>query len=190
MVLEAVYNVKMEFREWLVENMIDAKRVAYTACVLHKFSQKALVEKMRKLMFETVGSDIPEDWIIRAHHMTIKFAPNQSDIDVIAPLLGKEMPLEITDWALDDYCVAVVVKPKVALSGVKIPHITVAHSRDVRPIHSNTLLAHKASWMSLDGVAAPLAELGELNSEVACVLRDQTSTYPELLNPATPTFHR
>ena len=179
---------KLKFKQWL-ENQQDltdtpqpdATKILYTAAVLHKYSQQTLVDTITKLMFETVGSGIPPNWIIRAHHMTIKYAPKQSDIEALKPLLGKEVELQVTYWAQDDHGIAVVVHPKTALPTTNaVNHITVAHSRDVGAVYSNTLLADKSKWIRSKNIT--------LNSEIACVLRDNVTTIPVLINPASPSL--
>ncbi len=199
-----VYIHKMRFNEWLAlqesEQIVtpndgfqpvpvtqpqlpDAKKVMYTACVLQKYAQTTLVTEVRRWMFENIGSDIPKDWIIRAHHMTVKFQPRQSDIEAIASLLGKEVELQVTDFAKDDHGIAVVVKPKTNFPlGNAIPHVTVAHSRDVGPVYSNTLLADRKNWIPVT------QENLDLLSEMCCVLRDNVSTIPQIVNPASPTL--
>jgi hypothetical protein len=139
----------MNFREWLIkeeEQGIDAKDILYTACVLHRNSQEKLVTDIRKLMFEEVGTDIPKGWTIRAHHMTVKFKPLQADIEAIKQWFGKEIWLTVVDWAADNFGIAAVVKPSVALPMDQIPHITIAHAKEVNPKYSNTLLADKTKW--------------------------------------------
>lgn len=160
----------------------DAKKVMYTACVLHKYSQTTLVSVMQKLMFEATGSGIPKWWMVRAHHMTVKFNPRQSDIEAVASMLGKEVELQVTDWAHDEYGIAVVVKPKGSFPlGSDVSHVTVAHSKDVGAVYSNTLLADRSKWIPFE---VPMS----LNSELVCVLKDNISTIPQLVNPASATL--
>lgn len=192
--------MKLNFTEWLMENeqivtspatpptpvaqpqLPNAKQVMYTACVLHKYSQTTLVSAVRKWLFEKTGSDIPRGWIVRAHHMTVKFSPRQADIEAIAPMLGKEVDLQVMAWAHDEFGVAVAVKAQAALPLANdVPHVTVAHSREVGAVYSNTLLADHSKWIALE---VPL----DLKSELCCVLRDNVSTIPQLVNPASPTL--
>lgn len=191
----------MKFNEWLIlreseqivtpdndkpipvtqQQLPDAKKVMYTACVLHKYSQTNLVSAIQKLMFEATGSGIPNGWIIRAHHMTVKFRPKQADIEAISFLLGKEVELNVTDWAYDDYGIACVVKPKASIPLANdVPHVTIAHSKDVGAVYSNTLLADRKKWKPLP--------LMPLDAELCCVLHDNVSTIPSLVNPASPTL--
>ena len=132
-------------------------------------------------MFEATGSGIQKGWTVRAHHMTVKFAPRQSDIAAIGALLGNEVQLQVTDWAHDEFGIAVAVKPKANFPlGNDVPHVTVAHSKDVGAVYSNTLLADRTKWIPLE---VPLT----LNSELCCVLKDNVTTIPQLVNPASPT---
>ncbi len=177
----------MNFKLWLEESEppvqasqdINANQVLYTACVLDKISQNYLIAEVEKLMIETLGSGIPRrEWMVRAHHMTIKFRPNQADIESIQDLLGQEVNLLVTDWAVDTHAVAVVVKPQTSLPTAAIPHITVGHSRDVGPAYSNTLLAQKIKWHR---VSKPIT----LRSYVVCVT--QYGIVPEVVNLASET---
>jgi hypothetical protein len=144
----------MRFSQWMVlreETSIDAQDILYTACVLHRNSQHYLVNLVDKWMFEHTGSGISrQGWIIRTHHMTIKFKPKQADLEAITPLLGEEVELIVTDIAYDDYGIAVKVYPKKALPIGQIPHITIAHSHDVSPVYSNALMADKTKWKSVN----------------------------------------
>lgn len=160
----------------------DAKKVMYTACVLHKYSQTSLVTAIQKMMYEQTGSGIPKGWTVRAHHMTVKFGPRQADIEAISSFLGKEVELQVTDWAHDNFGIAVAVKPKASFPlGNDVPHVTIAHSKDVGAVYSNTLLADRSKWLPFEGSMV-------LSSELVCVLKDNISTVPQLVNPASPTL--
>lgn len=153
----------MRFTEWLTmreneqileKTMPDAKQILYTAAVLHKNSQDHLIALMHKLMMETKGTSLPKGWIGRAHHMTIKFRPKQADIEALSQMWGKEVNLMITDWAYDDFGVAVVAHAQSVLGKLlpvanAVPHITVAHSRDVGAVYSNTILANRSRWQPI-----------------------------------------
>jgi len=126
----------------------DAREIVYTAAVLHKNSQDQLVSLIGRLMMEATGTALPRGWMGRAHHMTIKFRPNNEDIKALAQWLGKKdgMNLMVTDWAVDEFGAAVVVTPSGLPVSNDTPHITVAHSRDVGAVYSNTLLADRSKW--------------------------------------------
>jgi hypothetical protein len=89
-----------------------------------------------------------KNWVGRAHHMT-NFPPGkfkQADMEKLP--WGMEVHLKVTDWAADDLGIAVTVEPEedVPFAADQVPHITVAHSFDVRPVYSNTLLADRSKW--------------------------------------------
>ena len=200
MIAGIVYILKMNFAEWLTmieseqnvnpspvpvtqPQLPDAKKVMYTACVLNKFSQTTLITAVRKWLFESTGSDMPKGWIGRAHHMTVKFSPRQSDIEAIASMLGKEVDLDVTDWAHDEFGIAVAVRPKVALPLANaVPHVTIAHSRDVGAVYSNTLLADRSKWNPVTDQSVVL------QTELVCVLKDNVTLVPSMVNPASPSF--
>jgi len=134
-----------KFSNWLNSEEQKLPNFLYTAAVLHKFSQDRLLGDARKWMLEYSGHDIPADWIIRTHHMTIKFKPSQADIDSIKQFLGKEVTLKVTNFAFDNYGAAVTVESNLPVSNA-IPHITIAHSKEVGAVYSNQLLADKSKW--------------------------------------------
>lgn len=195
-----VYISNMKFNQWLTlreseqnvnpaptpvtqPELPDARKVMYTACVLNKFSQTSLITAVRRWLFEATGSDMPKGWIGRAHHMTVKFAPKQADIEAIASMLGKDVELDVTDWAHDEFGIAVAVKPKVGLPLANaVPHVTIAHSRDVGAVYSNTLLADRSKW-------SPVTDQHvSLQTELVCVLKDNVTLVPSMVNPASPSF--
>lgn len=169
-----LYNLNMRFTEWLhireseqivtkptVETpqlqLPDASQVVYTAAVLDRPSQDTLVSLIHRLMMETTGS-IPQGWTGRAHHMTIKFRPTNDDIRALAGKLGNKdgVELKVTDWAVDEYGVAVVVTTAGLPVTNGVPHVTIAHSKDVGAVYSNTLLADRSKWKPLYEGAAML----------------------------------
>jgi len=98
------------------KDMYPNSDILYSAVVLDEKSHKKLVNKFKK--------DIPEDWNLIAHHMTIAFGkpvPNKEDI-------GKEVKLRITKLGKSDMAVAVQVEGYP--SNNKIPHITLAVNPD------------------------------------------------------------
>lgn len=156
--------------------------ILYTCCVLHKNSQQALLGTVRRWMFGASGSDIPKGWTGRSHHMTIKFKPKQADVEALSDLFGKSVNLTVTDWAFDEHGIAVVVQPNVSLNIGQIPHITVAHSRAVGAVYSNTLLGNKSKWL-------PASDNLVLESFVVGVKSDNTTIWPDLPEPlAAPSL--
>jgi hypothetical protein len=160
----------------------DAKQVMYTAAVLHKNSQDQLVALVRKLMMEDAGTDVPKGWIGRAHHMTIKFKPKQADLSTLQPWWGKEVNLLVTDWAHDDFGVAVVVESSLPVAN-SVPHVTVGHSRDVGAVYSNTLLANKSVWKPVEAAPTLLA--------LVCAVGSGDNIFPDLspVPLAVPAFN-
>lgn len=139
----------MNFSQWLNENdQMDS--ILYTACVLNKISQNSLLAEMQKECFGINNSGIPQNWIKRAHHMTLKFAPTQQDINNISSQFGQEVKLSSTQWAIDDYCIAIIVENDKGLKTADVPHITVANSKSVNPVYSKTLLTDKSKWRQLN----------------------------------------
>lgn len=164
----------MRFSQWLHEsdNMTpDAKGISYTACVLHRNSQDYILSQVEKWMVEATGHGIPTGWTRRAHHMTVKFKPNQTDIATVMPFMGEEVILTVTNWAFDDYGIALVVKPDKNLPIKQIPHVTVAHARSVGAVYSNTLLTDKSKWRPASA---------ELTSYMLGVNNDQISVTPPM----------
>lgn len=129
----------------LNENPEIPAGIIYTACVLHKNSQIQLLSLAEKWLFDRSGAGFQPGWVKRAHHMTIKFRPSNADVAAIYPMLGKEVKLHVTDFAADKFGIAVVVKPEIDLPIGQVPHITVAHSKEVSPVYSNSLLANRAN---------------------------------------------
>ncbi len=173
----------MKFTKWieLKENMEpkpapDAKEIIYTACVLNKFSQEELLAQCEQMMMETEGvSWRRPGWLVKAHHMTVlPPKPSQSDITAATNYFGEEVQLTVTDWVADEFCFAVVVRPSMPLS-IKnaVPHITVAHSRDVGPKYSNILLLNRVNWRHLH---KPFV----LNSFYLAIGRNGLTTYPDM----------
>ena len=155
----------------------DVRRVLYIGCVLHRLSQQALISHAQRWFMETSGRNLPENWIKRAHHMTVKFKPSQTDLDALSPLLGQIVPLEVVGLAADEFATAALVQPGKNLPLMQgSPHITIAHSREVMPVYSNTLVSNPSKISQV----APLT----LESELVCVLQHNT-LFPPLVNPAT-----
>ncbi len=170
----------MNFALWFTEieqqaAMPDPRQFSYIACVLDLMSQNHLEAAARKWMLENVGHDIPPDWSLRAHHMTVLFRQGglmAQDMETYRNFFGQDVHLNITGIASDDNCVAVTVKPNANFPLQNaIPHITVAHSKQVSPVYSNNLLMDRNKFHHMD--------TGSLNSVFAAVKRDQKSIWPE-----------
>jgi len=108
-------------------NEEEMNNVAYSAVVLTEESQKVLLSVFRPM--------IPEGWEVLAHHMTI----NLGAIDRTQHELGKEVKLNVTDFAIDDKVFAVGVSGYPTNN--KKAHITIAVNRanGGKPMMSNNL---------------------------------------------------
>lgn len=132
----------MKFANWFENDELppDAKTIAYTGCVLFKQDQTHLLNECRHLYLEATGTHLPVGWIVRCHHMTVKFKPSQQDLN--NQFFGENVELTINQYAIDPYAMAVVAKPTVALpESNAISHITIAHSKEVGAVYSNQLLS-------------------------------------------------
>lgn len=169
----------MKFAQWFTEEegqpLPDARQFSYIACVLDLMSQNHLEAVVKKWSLEKLGHGIPPDWLWKAHHMTVMFRQGgllAQDLETYKHFFGQNVKLNVTGIAADDNCIAVTVKPDATfpLQNAR-PHITVAHSRSVSPVYSNTLLMDKKNIHTTEGV--------EINSVFAAVKKDQKSIWPE-----------
>lgn len=159
----------------------DARQFAYIGCVLEKISQNHLIGLARKLFMEQNGRDIPKDWTYRAHHMTVKFKPQATDFQALQQFFGQKIELAIGSFASDENCATILVSPSPRLPITNgTPHITIAHSKAVGPVYSNTLLQNKAKIIPAhDNVA--------LVSILLAVKHDQSRVWPETVIPLAST---
>jgi len=161
----------------------DARQFAYIGCVLEKISQNHLIGVARKLFMEQNGRDIPTDWNFRAHHMTVKFKPQAADMQALQQFMGQKVELHVLNFASDDNCCAVTVSsnPKLPINN-GIPHITIAHSKAVSPVYSNTLLQNRSEMIAAHDNTA-------LISLLLAVKHDQSKVWPETIIPlASPSL--
>ncbi len=94
------------------KDMYKETDILYSAVVLDNGSRNALLSR--------VEDEIPQDWKVIAHHMTIVFGkpvPNKED-------LGKDVNLTVTELGLSDMAMAVRVEGYPSKND--IPHITIA----------------------------------------------------------------
>jgi hypothetical protein len=114
------------------KDMYKQSDVLYSAVVLDEGSRNSLLSR--------VEDEIPNDWKIIAHHMTIIFGkpvPNQED-------LGKEVILKVTELGISDMAMAVKVEGYPSKNN--IPHITLAINPDGgKPVLSNDI----TNWKKL-----------------------------------------
>lgn len=134
----------MKFSQWLetAQNVPDARNFTYLGCVLTETSQKHLFGLAQRLYQSQMNTLIPKNWKCQSHHMTAKFKPLLEDMRVYNNYFDKTIELKITGFAVDENCIAVTVTPEPYLPVAnERAHVTVAHSPNVRPVYSNTLLA-------------------------------------------------
>lgn len=175
----------MNFAQWFAEEeqiappTPDARQFSYIGCVLDLMSQNHLEGVAKKWAIEKLGHGIPPDWTWRAHHMTVLFRQGgltMQDMETYRALFGQDVKLHVNAIAADDNCIAVTVRPEPSFPlQNSIPHITVAHSKAVSPVYSNTLLMDRNNIHPVDAV--------ELNSVFAAVKKDQRSIWPEKAFP-------
>lgn len=102
--------------------------VSYSAVVLDERSKERLIKRF--------ASNIPKDWEIIAHHMTI----NLGEIDPeYEKYIGMTVRLTVNDFAMDDKVAAVGVSGFDSKNAK--PHITLAVNRKEggKPVMSNYL---------------------------------------------------
>ena len=165
----------MKFKTWLNEDqqeIPDAKSFAYIGCVLHRHSQIELLNTIDQWM----GGGLPRrNWTGRCHHMT-NFPPGQFKQENMATLpWGEDVQLNITGWAADQYGVTATVKPaqNVPFASGQTPHITVAHSFEVKPVYSISLLGEPGKWK-------PSPFSLTVTSYFLGVMHNQTSVWPAM----------
>ena len=135
---------KLTDREILNEDM---KNVSYSAVVLD--------DKSRAKLLKVFTPMIPEGWEIKAHHMTIKMgalAENSKEKQDMKD--GKEITLNVVDYAIDDKVMAVGVEGYQTAN--KKAHVTIAVNRQNggKPFMSNNLVDWKPLGfpLSLTGI--------------------------------------
>lgn len=163
-----------KFATWFFEveqqmMLPDARQFAYLGCILEKNSQKHLLGIARKLYSEHTGSVIPKDWEYRAHHMTVKFKPQISDMQLYQNLFGQPVELHIKGIAIDEFTIAAVIGTNINMNST--PHITIAHSRSVSPVYSNGLV-RSGKVLKVEGEVS-------LSSIFLAVKFDQTKVWPQ-----------
>ena len=117
-------------------NQID--KVRYSAVVLDPISRSNLIHVVRNRV------NVPEDWEIIAHHMTINLGELKDK-----SLLGKYYTLVIDSIGIDDRCIAAGVGTNGTISHNDRPHITIAVNREGggSPVHSNHIPEN--NWRSI-----------------------------------------
>jgi hypothetical protein len=172
----------MKFSMWLNEAeqqfaLPNAKDFAYLACVLEKMSQEHLKFLAQNLWAQQNKDNMPNDWTFICHHMTITPNVTTSVLQEYYNYLGSTVQLQIVGFASDKDACAVIVKPNINIHVVPvIPHVTVAHSHNVKPFYSNHLLTKKDRIMHVN-------ESTPLMSILLAVGRDGKSTWPATTIP-------
>lgn len=99
------------------------------------FVPKAKLAEMVPPAFEKVQCD----------HVTVANPPpTPEEIEFFRPMIGKEIEISIKEMVWDDKCQAVRVEVPVQCRN-PIPHITISHRADTKPVYSNELLANKSA---------------------------------------------
>jgi hypothetical protein len=105
--------------------------------------------------------DIPEDWTVHAHHMTLHMGASKDK-----SIIGEEVELEIVGLGKDENAMALLVQTPIPSKNPK-PHITLATAPGAKPVQSNDI----ENWepleqaMSIVGVVAEVGQGGVLISE-------------------------
>ena len=109
-----------------------AKKPIFWAAYLYPESHGKLIQAL--------GGEIPQDWKIFAHHMTIAFGKPKSDEtrEYIQNNLGKDVELTAIELGRSDTVMAVKIRSDVP-SDNKITHVTVAVSPQGKPVQSNDI---------------------------------------------------
>ncbi|MDA3779566.1 MAG: hypothetical protein PF487_04980, partial [Bacteroidales bacterium] len=110
----------------------EVKKVSYSGVVLDDKSKTSLIKVFQ--------STIPEGWEIIAHHMTIKLGALEDGSQEKQDMEdGKDIHLNVSDYAIDDKVMAVGVKGYPSTNTK--PHITIAVNRAEggKPYLSNKL---------------------------------------------------
>lgn len=108
-------------------------------------------------LIQTLGSKIPDDWKIFAHHMTIAFGrpKNENTKEYIQNNLGQDVELTAVKLGISETVMAVEVQSP-APSDNKIWHITLAVSPQGKPVQSNYI----TNWKPLPEPIKLLAKTG------------------------------
>lgn len=153
----------MKFAQWFAEmdqqqSLPDPRQFSYLACVLDLTSQGELEAMAEKWALEKMAHGISPNWRWRSHHMTV--LPPRSggglliqDLEAYKPFFGEMVRLHVTGIAANDKVIAVTVRPDPANFKIvpAVPHITVAHSNEVRPFVSNNLLMDRSKIYQFEG---------------------------------------
>ena len=112
------------------KDMHKKSDVLYSAVVLSDASKNKLIDRF--------VLDIPNDWRVIAHHMTINMGELKDKTDV-----GKEVVLIVIKVGISDMAMAVQVEGYASKNA--IPHITIAVSPEGKPVMSNDI----SNWVDI-----------------------------------------
>ena len=137
-------------------------------------------EQGNLLNFARIHFNIPPDWFIKCHHMTVKPNCNLADFETFKgffDLTQKETPIHIQISGLgwdSDIIAAVVGSTNPHVGGTNdIQHITIAHSHRVKPKDSNRMLANPTNIKPNTAFSKPL-----LSQFVAVLKSNQNQVWP------------
>lgn len=164
----------MNFARWFNEvqqqvSQFPNPRDYYLACVLTRKGQKDLHDGVNAIIGQFWElKNIPPNWSVVCHHMTVNFNPTQKDFEANETIFSRQIELQVTGLAINENACAVVIQSPVMVHAK--PHITVAHSRNVSLVYSNELL--KLSKIH------PV-NLGPFDSEFLAVKKNKQGYWPE-----------
>jgi len=134
-----------ELNEIVVDNNNNKRRedlpIQYSGVILEESSRQRILRAIN-----IMGIEIPDDWEIIAHHVTIAFAQKIPDeFTRMNMYLGGKLDFTAETVAMDDMVIAVGVSGVESLN--KQPHITIAVNRNAgaKPAMSNNL----TNWIPL-----------------------------------------
>lgn len=120
-----------------IDKIMSAKDI-YTNHSDISYSAVVLNDESHKFLANIFQYNIPSNWILVAHHMTISFGKAVED-----EYVGKNVTLQAYEYGKSDKAMAIKVRG--FKSDNKIPHITIAVSPDGKPVMSNDI----TDWTSI-----------------------------------------
>lgn len=111
------------------------------------YSAVVLDDKSRTTLLNHLQSNIPQDWEIIAHHMTINMGELDSQYE---KYLGMKVNLKVTHIGFSDLVMAVGVQGFGTVN--KVPHITIAVNRKEggKPFMSNKITNWKPVQFAIE----------------------------------------
>ena len=179
----------MNFAKWYTEMeqsvTFPDPRKYYLACVLNPLSQHNLKNFAENKYLEQMSQRIPNNWVFKCHHTTVKFNCTLQDFQKFQNLFEETIQIKVLYLAWDDNCIAAKIATHPTVPGDNSdPHITIAHSNNVKADYSNAMLANK------NNIKPQTNHEMELPSVFLAVLKyDQTKTWPVVNYPlAAPSL--